>query len=109
MKDHTKWWDKYDNHNSVLIDDFRESRMKFTNLLNLLDRYEYRCEIKGGFRQLRSKNIIITSDRHPEDIYRKTNENINQLLRRIDVIYNLDDPIKLARAETLGNTIPTSV
>jgi hypothetical protein len=60
--------------------------MKFTDLLDLLDRYGYECEIKGGFRQLNSKNIVITSNKHPKDTYTLPDDNINQLIRRIDII-----------------------
>jgi hypothetical protein len=82
--------------------------MKFTDLLDLLDSYEYTCEIKGGFWQLNSKNIVITSNRHPKDIYKLSDEDINQLIRRIDVIYDFDAPVELAQAHWLGNAIPTN-
>lgn len=88
-KDETKWWDGYDKQKVCLLDDFRGSHMKFTYLLSLLDRYPHRVEIKGGFRQFDSKIIIITSNKHPKDVYNKEDEEINQLLRRIDEIIEM--------------------
>jgi len=50
-KDDTKWWDGYDKHESIVIDDFRASNIEFNHLLKLLDRYPMRIETKGGYRQ----------------------------------------------------------
>ena len=83
--DTNKWWQGYDAHEHVIIDDFRKDFIKFHDLLKLLDRYEFRVEIKGGSRQLLAKQIIITSPSRPEEIY-DGREDINQLLRRIDEI-----------------------
>lgn len=85
IKDHTKWWDGIDNHETVVLDDFRASQMKFSDLLRLLDWNPYRCEIKGGFRWLKCKNIVITTPRSPAETYPNMNEDIKQLERRIDV------------------------
>ena len=75
----------------------------------MLDRYEYQVEVKGGFRQLVSKNIVITTNVPPEKFHNKGDEDIKQLLRRIDYIYNFDDPgIQfLSQSLALGNTTPT--
>jgi hypothetical protein len=51
--------------------------MKFTDLLDLLDKYEYQCEFKGGYRQLNGKNIVITSNKHPKDVYYQPDENMD--------------------------------
>lgn len=96
IKDHTKWWDGIDNHETVILDDFRASQMKFSDLLRLLDWNPYRCEIKGGFRWLKCKNIIITTPRRPEDTYSNMSEDINQLLRRIDCLRDFDDRFNLS-------------
>lgn len=80
-----KWWEGYDAHENVIIDDMRGDFAKFHVLLRLLDRYEYRLEIKGGSRQFLARNIIITSCHHPNDMF-DTREDIGQLLRRIDEI-----------------------
>jgi hypothetical protein len=35
-KDNTKWWDGYDDQETILFDDFRPSYMKFYNLLKIM-------------------------------------------------------------------------
>lgn len=82
-----KWWEGYDGHEYIIIDDMRRDFCKFHELLKILDRYEYRCECKGGSRQLLAKKIIITTPLHPCLMYEgRDDEDIQQLLRRIDVI-----------------------
>ncbi|ALE29606.1 replication associated protein [Lake Sarah-associated circular virus-10] len=84
-----KWFDGYDAHKNVLIDDMRKDFMKFHELLRLLDRYAMRVECKGGTRQFVASHIIITSCYHPKDMF-ETREDIQQLLRRIDKIENFE-------------------
>lgn len=81
----SKWWEGYDRHSHVIIDDFRDSWWPITEMLSLLDRYEKRVEFKGGSRQFLASHIIITSISSPETLYAHTGEAIKQLLRRIDV------------------------
>lgn len=82
----TKWWDGYDRHKHVIIDDFRDSWWSLTEMLDLLDRYDTRVEYKGGTRQFVAEHIIVTSAFHPKDCYKGTGDKIDQLLRRIDEI-----------------------
>uniref|UniRef100_UPI0040481752 hypothetical protein n=1 Tax=Polaribacter sp. TaxID=1920175 RepID=UPI0040481752 len=88
FKDGTKWWNGYDQHENVIIDDFRPQQILFQELLRLLDRYPHQVETKGGSRQFRATHIIITSPLHPKDTF-MTNENIEQLIRRIDNIQEM--------------------
>lgn len=80
-----KWWDGYDGHKVVIMDDLRENFCTFVRMLNLLDRYPCRIECKGGSRQLVAEHIYITAPFPPEEMW-KTKENMDQLLRRIDNI-----------------------
>jgi len=80
-----KWWDGYDDESVVIIDDFRRDFCTFHELLRILDRYEYRIEVKHGSTQLRAKWIYITSAFHPRDVY-EVREDIEQLIRRISKI-----------------------
>jgi len=80
-----KWWDGYDAHAHVIVDDFRRDFCTFHELLRILDRYPYRVEVKGGSRQLLARQIIITSPYSPAETY-DTREDVEQLLRRIDVV-----------------------
>lgn len=82
----TKWWDGYDGHSNVIMDDFRPSWWDLTYMLGLIDRYEFLVEFKGGNRQFRARTIVITSAFAPEECYTGTGECVRQLLRRIDVV-----------------------
>nr|WAE42148.1 MAG: replication associated protein [Cressdnaviricota sp.] len=87
-----KWWDGYESQEAVLIDDFRSDQCTFAKLLRIIDRYPLRVQVKGGSRELVSRRMYITSCYPPEEVYRNSNENINQLLRRIDeVVYTGTD------------------
>lgn len=81
-----KWWEGYDAHESVIIDDIRHGDYTYQYLLKLLDRYPFRVETKGGSRQFLAKNIVITSPVHPKTLLKEQHEDIEQLLRRIDEI-----------------------
>ncbi|AHH31481.1 replication-associated protein [Dragonfly larvae associated circular virus-9] len=103
--------DGYDKNETIVIDDFRASIMRFTYLLRILDRYPMRVEVKGGYRQLNSKNIVITSIIHPESCYHMENEPIRQLMRRIDKITETNNKnilndvmLQATSEESVGNT-----
>jgi len=84
MKDATKWWDGYDGHEGVIMDDFRAGgAIGFADLLQILDRYEHRVECKGGYRQLRARVIVITTPFAPDRTFMGLMEDLQQLLRRI--------------------------
>lgn len=85
-KSDSKWWDGYDAHPDVIIDDFRPSHIDFVELLKILDRYPCKVEVKGGFRQFLAKNIVITAPECPRQMYYCQQEDVQQLLRRIDKI-----------------------
>lgn len=86
----SKFWDGYDAHQGVLIDDFRSDWCKFVELLGITDRYAYRVEVKGGARQLRARKIAITSPFHPRDWFSGISEDIDQLMGRISEIHHID-------------------
>jgi len=88
----SKWWDGYDGHQCVIIDDFRGSWWKLTETLSLLDRYPKQVEVKGGYRQFRPRALFVTSIYPPQDIHSRHDvgpEPIQQLLRRIDRVWDL--------------------
>jgi hypothetical protein len=84
--DTIKWWEGYDGHAHVIIDDMRGDFAKYHQLLKLLDRYEYKVECKGGSRQFLAEQIIITSCDSPHQMFshKAEEEDLGQLLRRID-------------------------
>lgn len=81
-----KWWDGYDAHQNVIIDDIDSKTMPYKCLLDLLDRYACVIECKGGTRQFLAKNIIVTTSRHPADMFRGEDQYGRELLRRLDRI-----------------------
>jgi len=82
-----KWWEGYDAHETIVMDDLRHDTFQFNHLLRILDRYPNRLECKGGSRQNLAKQIIITSPYDPQQMFsERLSENIDQLIRRIDKI-----------------------
>lgn len=82
-----KWWDGYRGESAVIIDDYRPDLCTFAELLRLLDRYPYRVEFKGGSSQFVARDLVITCPKHPRDMWAtRTEEDIQQLLRRIDEV-----------------------
>lgn len=93
------WWDGYDGHETVIIDDASPTWLSFKTLLQYLDRYELRVPNKGSFRQLLPKTIILTSISSPDREYFDPN---GELIRRISEVIDLTVP------EVGGNiTTPT--
>lgn len=84
-----KWFDGYDGEKSLILEEYR-GQLPFSMLLRLLDKYEMRLQIKGGFVNLCATKIIITSPVHPKKWYKHLDGNegkINQLMRRLDKIF----------------------
>jgi len=86
----SKWWQGYDRHPVVIIDDLRSTHIDFVRLLQLLDRYPCTVENKGGSRQFVPEHIFITSPYHPLHMFADHSENIQQLIRRITHIQEFD-------------------
>lgn len=84
-----KWWDGYDGHEVVLLDDIRPDFCSWNEFLRLLDLHPYRVECKGGSRQLRAQKIYITTPRPFVNMF-ETSEDIRQLERRITHTYHID-------------------
>lgn len=81
-----KWWDHYMGQSCVIIDDYRPEMCGFGELLAILDRYPMLVPRKGDFVQLCCKHVWITTPLSPQDTWISANENVAQLLGRIDVI-----------------------
>lgn len=80
-----RWWEGYDAHKVVLLDDIRKDWCPFHRLMKLLDIYPVRVECKGGSRQLLAQKIYITSPLPPEHTF-DMEEDTRQILRRISTI-----------------------
>jgi len=80
----TGWWDGYDRHEDVIIDDYRCDMCKFSQLLRLMDRYPLQLQVKGGSCQFVAKRLYITSPKSPRETWAsRTDEDLGQLMRRI--------------------------
>jgi len=104
-----KWWNNYDGHEAVIIDDFRSSWWELEYMLALLDRYPFQVEFKGGFRQMLAKTIIVTAPFPPHEAYPESSEDIQQLVRRVDYVEFVGPASVHDVPEVGGNTnTPTS-
>jgi len=65
------WWDGFDSHNKVLMDDFcgSASHMRLDTLLKILDSYPRRVPVKGSHAWYFPKHVAITTNIHPKKWY----------------------------------------
>lgn len=90
-----KWWEGYDNHKVVLLDDWRPSWCSFVNLLKLTDIYPFRVQCKGGSRQVKYEKIYITSHLSPTQYFEELLEgDYAQLKRRITELVCFDTEVR---------------
>ena len=79
----SKWWDNYENEETIIIDEFY-GWLPYCEMLRLLDRYPCQVETKGGSVNFAPKTIIILSNKAPEDWYDKEKCAWAPLERRIE-------------------------
>jgi len=87
-----QWWDGYDAHSFVIIDEFRPDWIPYNVLLALLDSTPFLLEIKGGHRQMLAKLIVLTCPQSPSEIIFpfEMDEEKKQLKRRISKTLHID-------------------
>lgn len=99
------WFDGYVGQTDVLLNEFRADFCKLHTLLELLDGYEIKVPIKGGFTHWNPSRIIITSIFKPTELYNYNHiDNINQFLRRLTKVITMNK-FKVV-SEVGGNTNP---
>lgn len=80
------WWDGYDGEDAVLFDEF-EGQVQITKMLQYLDPYKLKLEVKGGSVWAKYTKVFITSNRTPEEWYPGVKANkpaqFNALARRV--------------------------
>lgn len=87
-----KWFDGYDGHSEVILDEYR-GQLTFGFLLRLLDRYPMKVEVKGGVEEFVADTIIITCPEHPSTWYKTLDQRdgkMDQLRRRITKIMKFE-------------------
>lgn len=85
----TKWWNGYLLQKHVIIDDFGPGGIDINHLLRWFDRYKCIVENKGGMIPLHADTFIVTSNFHPESVFKwgdEVNPQLPALLRRIQLI-----------------------
>lgn len=91
----TKWFDGYDGEDILLLDDFAgaASKMSLSYLLQLLDVYDIKLEVKGGYTALLSSIIVLTTNIHPRQWFDYTNrqEHYAALARRVHHVWTVID------------------
>lgn len=82
------WWDGYVDQKCILFDEFYGD-IKIKDMLRWLDGYPVYVPFKGGFIQARWTIVYITSNVHPDDIYRCVPIDVKSaFMRRISEIIN---------------------
>jgi len=91
MKDNTKWWDGYEGQRCILIDELETSEhWRIEEMLRFLDRYPYQGQVKGGYVNVNSPFIAITSNKTLNDLYPSASpDQMDALKRRITHEINL--------------------
>lgn len=62
-------FDGYSGEKTILLDDFYGD-IKYSNLLRILDGYQYRCNVKGGHAYAKWTKVFITSNKKPSEWYK---------------------------------------
>lgn len=94
--DTTLWWDGYEGEETLIIDDFYGD-IRYDKLLQILEGYQLRLPVKGGFTYANWKKVFITSNTAPNNWY--IDGLTPALKRRLHIIREL-------RHEVGGNTNP---
>lgn len=70
FKQNSQWWDGYDGHTVVVLDDFY-GWLKYDDMLRIMDRYPLLVQTKGGQQQFLARKLVITSNALPTSWYSK--------------------------------------
>lgn len=84
--DQNQWFEGYDGHARILMDEVRPSWISYPALLRLFNHTGYRVQYKGGTRQFLGRVIVCTAPFHPALMYEDCGEPTDQIERRFKQI-----------------------
>lgn len=93
------FWQQYHGHETVWLDEFRGDKCTYTYCLEMFGDDPFEVNIKNTSAQLLAKRIIVTSSKHPKDIYPNCGEDYTQLRRRICAVINIDTLYQLVKED----------
>lgn len=97
----TKFWDAYDRHEHVVIEEFR-GQIDISSILTWTDKWPVLVEAKHGGTVFRAKKIWFTSNKHPRDWYPELDEPTRAaLLRRFNKIIHFSDPLGIRNRQRI--------
>lgn len=83
------WWQDYDGEDIICIDEYNND-VNITEMLNLLDGYQLRLNVKGSHTYANWTKVFITSNLKVEELHSKCKiAHRDALFRRITTIKNL--------------------
>lgn len=105
-----QWFDGYNGQQTLVIDEYAND-VKITQLLALLDGYQLRLNVKGGFSWAAWTKVILTSNLSPELLHSNANQlHRSALFRRITKISHVSQSgrVILARPH-IGESVALSL
>lgn len=96
--DSLDWWDGYEGEKTILIDEYN-NQLPITKLLNILDGYQLRLAVKGGFTYANWTKVFVTTNKVWDEWHQNAaNVHRDALKRRITKW------TKLAKEGPISNT-----
>jgi hypothetical protein len=85
LKAQNKWFDGYNGEHTIILDDL-DTNVLGHHLKIWSDKYACTGETKGGTTPLQHRLFIITSNYHPDDLWKEDQQMLEALKRRFTII-----------------------